>query len=154
MNLKEELFRVVSALGDAEVDYALCGGMAVIIHGYPRATRDIDILIREKDLDRAQQSLRHIGYSLASGMIPFDVGKPTERRVLRITKVEDDDFLTLDLILISPFLRDVWDSREKHLVENREIRVVSRAGLAKMKRAAGRPQDLADLAGLEMENDE
>ena len=153
MNLKHELFRVTEALTLAGIDYALCGGLAVAVHGYPRATRDIDILILEGDLDQSRNAMEEIGYTLSSGNIPFDAGQPTERRVFRISKAEDTDILTLDLILVAPFLQDVWEGREEHLVEGKTLQVVSLDGLTKMKHLAGRPQDLADLSQLGVEDD-
>ena len=55
---------------------------------------------------------------------------------------------------VSPFLESVWEDREIFRIEGREISVVSRGGLGKMKRTAGRPQDLNDIQqpGLD-END-
>ena len=153
MNIRDELFLVTGTLEKARIEYALCGGMAVIIHGYPRLTRDIDLLLREEDLEQAQKALEKSGYTLPSGTIPFDIGKPTERRVFRVTKVDGQDHMTLDLVLVNPFLEDVWKGREKHLVEDKTLCVVSLEGLAKMKRAAGRPQDLADLSQLGLEGD-
>ena len=153
MHLKDELFLIADTLSAAKVDYALCGGVAVAVHGYPRATRDIDLLIREEDLERTVPALGAVGYDLAAGLIPFDTGLPTARRVYRVSKADGHDLLTLDLILVSPFLEDVWASRERHEVQGRHVGVVSREGLAKMKRAAGRPQDLADLHALGMEGD-
>lgn len=50
MDLKRELLAVIRALNDADVPYALCGGMAVVLHGHPRLTRDIDLLVRKQDL--------------------------------------------------------------------------------------------------------
>jgi hypothetical protein len=152
MNLKEELFLIVDTLDRGGVEYALCGGMAVAVYGYVRATKDIDLLIRAEDLDTAERVLAEVGYDLTSGILPFDTGLPTERRVFRVNKAEGRDFLTLDLILVSPFLQDVWATREQHLVEGRRLQVVSLAGLTKMKRVAGRPQDLADLHYLERED--
>ncbi len=149
MNLKDELFLIVETLDRGGIEYALCGGLAVAVHGYVRATKDIDILIRTEDLTAAERALAEVGYDLTSGIIPFDTGLATERRVFRVTKVEGRDFLTLDLLLVSPFLQDVWATREEHVVEGRRLRVVSLAGLTKMKRAAGRRQDLADLDYLE-----
>ena len=154
MNIRDELFLVTGSLENARIDHALCGGMAVIVHGYPRLTRDIDLLLREEDLERARNALEKSGYTLPSGVLPFDVGKPTERRVFRVTKVEGNDHMPLELVLVSPFLEDVWKGREKHIVEGKTLCVVSREGLAKMKRAAGRPQDLADLSQLGLEDDE
>ena len=58
MNIQHELYLVIDTLQRAGIDYALCGGLAVIVHGYPRLTRDIDLLIREEDLVRARSSLK------------------------------------------------------------------------------------------------
>jgi len=38
--------RIFEALERKDVEYALVGGVAVIFHGLPRATEDIDIFIR------------------------------------------------------------------------------------------------------------
>jgi hypothetical protein len=35
---KRELLRALNALNEAGVPYPLCGGMAVVLHGYPRLT--------------------------------------------------------------------------------------------------------------------
>jgi hypothetical protein len=154
MDFKDEIYRVTEALADAQIGYALCGGVAVIIHGYPRSTKDIDILLREGDLDKAIRVLEEIGYDLPGGIIPFDTGLPTERRVFRVSKAEGRDYLTLDVIIVSPFLADVWSDREDHLVEGRILSVVSKAGLVKMKKVAGRPQDLVDLKQLGLDGQE
>lgn len=53
MKLKEELLRIADCLERSKIDYALCGGLAVVVHGYPRMTKDIDILIRPEELDHA-----------------------------------------------------------------------------------------------------
>ncbi len=148
LNLKEELFKIVTALGEAGLEYALCGGMAVIIHGYPRLTRDIDLLILEKDLKKVRKVLGELGYTLPSGIIPFDIGKPYERRIFRITKAEGEDYLTLDLILANPILIDVFQGRVEYELDETKVYVISKNGLLKMKRLAGRPQDLNDISEL------
>lgn len=50
MDLYAELRALVDALQVAEIDYALCGAVALAIHGLPRATRDIDLMTRPQDL--------------------------------------------------------------------------------------------------------
>jgi hypothetical protein len=82
-------------------------------------------------------------------LIPFDIGTERERKVYRISKAEGRDLVTLDLIVVTPILRDVWNSRELVEVDSKAIKIVSRAGLIKMKRIAGRLQDLADIEALE-----
>lgn len=49
MDLFAEVVALTAALEAAEVDYAICGGEALAVHGAPRATRDIDLLARETD---------------------------------------------------------------------------------------------------------
>ena len=87
-------------------------------------------------------------------MIPFDIGKKHERRIFRLSKRIDAELLTVDLLIVPKFLQDVWDEREVYEVEGVPIQVVSREGLLKMKRIAGRPQDLSDIDNLERDEDE
>lgn len=148
MDLQTELFLIIDALDEERIDYAVCDGIAVVIHGYPRLTRDIGILIRPEDLDRVKIAVSPAGYTIASGIIPFDVGQPGERQLFRLTKVEGTDHLILDLLLVGPSLESAWTTREEHRIDERVVHVVSRDGLATMKRAAGRPQDIEDLKQL------
>jgi hypothetical protein len=150
IDLRHELSLIASALRQAGIEYALCGGVAVAIHGYPRATQDLDLLVREDDLERIRARLTQLGYTLAAGIIPFDIGKQTERRVYRVSKALKHDLLTVDLILVAPFLEEVWADREVYRIGDQEIQVVSLNGLKKMKQIAGRPQDLADLRHLDL----
>jgi len=100
VNLKVELLGVVKALRDGGVPYALCGGMAVVLHGFPRLTRDIDLLIRPQDLEAAKAALAACDFIIAAGIIPFDLGRPHERQVYRVSKAIGDELLTVDLLLL------------------------------------------------------
>jgi hypothetical protein len=148
MNLIDELFAVIDCLERNGIKYAICGGIAVIIHGYPRMTKDIDIMVLGDDRENVEEAVREAGYLLKSGVIQFDVGKESERQIFRVTKVEGEDFMTLDFVMVSPLLEKAWQTRERRVLGNRDVVVVSREGLARMKRLANRPQDLADLASL------
>ena len=149
MDLKQELLGVVRALGRADVPYALCGGLAVVLHGYPRLTRDIDLLIRSRDLDAARAVLTSVGFTIPGGLIPFDTGLPHERNVFRMSKAMGDDLLTVDLLLLPGFLAEVWKSRETYELDDALVTVVSVDGLITMKKIAGRLQDLSDVERLE-----
>jgi hypothetical protein len=144
-----ELGQALDALRSAGVPHALCGGFAVAVHGVPRATKDIDFLVPEADLARAELALKGVGFTLRAGPIPFGLGTAAERRVHRVTKVAATEHLTIDLLAVTEVFAHVWASREELQWEGRLLPVVSRAGLIAMKRLAGRPQDLADLANLE-----
>ena len=149
MDLKRELLDAVEALNRAGVPYALCGGMAVVLHGYPRLTREIDLLIRPQELEAAKTALAKAGFSIPGGLIPFDTGRPHERKVFRLSKPIGDDLLTVDLLLLPPFLKDVWKDRESYEVDGVPVTVVDRNGLMAMKKIAGRHQDLSDIENLE-----
>lgn len=152
MNLKDELLAAIEALNRAELPYALCGGMAVVLHGYPRLTRDIDILIRPDDLPKAIDALAQSGFDIRGGLIPFDTGGTHERKIFRVSKIIADELLTIDLLLLPRFLEEVWRGREVYEVNGKGINVISRRGLIEMKKIAGRQQDLSDIENLEPEN--
>lgn len=157
MNLYVELMAIVDVFEQAEISYAVCGGLAVALHGYPRATQDIDIMIREDDLEKAERLLKPVGYFIPAGIIPFKTGTPEEQRVFRVSRMLEGELLTLDLLLVTPIMKSVWESRIRLQLESTQISVVSKEGLAKMKRMAGRLKDLADLEGLNIpveENDD
>lgn len=118
-------------------------------HGYPRVTKDIDLLIEPSEVDSCHSALSKIKYDLNSGLIPFDIGTESERRVYRISKAEGRELVTLDLIVVTPILQEIWNNREAVEVDSQPIKIVSKSGLIKMKRIAGRLQDLADIEALE-----
>lgn len=148
-DIAEELKSIAVALNEAHMEYALCGGLALAIHGFPRATEDIDILIRESDLDRIVAILCEKGFTVSAGIIPFRVGKEQRLTIHRVSKLGADDTLTIDLAIIPQFMEDIWQSRQTIRADDYEISVVSLDGLKKMKRMSGRPQDLVDVERLE-----
>lgn len=57
-----------------EVDYALCGGMAMAVHKRPRMTIDIDILIPPEFLERAISIASELGYNIRGKDLSFANG--------------------------------------------------------------------------------
>jgi hypothetical protein len=145
---------VIDAFNAAAVHYALCGGLAVNLHGHVRATKDIDILIPREELDRARSTVRPLGFDIDAGPIPFGIGTPNERVLYRVSRIIDGQLSTIDLMIVTPVLEPAWASRVCARWRARDVWTVSLEGLAKMKRLAGRPQDLADLDNLGLEREE
>ncbi len=58
-----KLREIFKALADAEVEYVVVGGLAVIMHGHLRATRDLDLVIglQPDNCARAMDALSGIG---------------------------------------------------------------------------------------------
>ena len=143
MDLYDELTKIVDRFEAGKLDYAICGGVAVAFHGYPRFTKDIDLLARQDDVERAMDLLEEIGFSERSGRIPFE-----DLDLHRTSKIVGTDTLSDDLLAVSPALQEVWDSQAVFDWEGRKLRVVSAEGLARMKQMSGRRQDLLDLEKL------
>lgn len=149
MNLIEELLGLAADLEREGAEYALCGGVAVAIHGHPRYTKDIDLLVERADLERIRKVAKQLGFVLEGLPLQFGAGTPSEREIQRLTKASGSETLTLDLLLVGPALADVWRDRKRSDWRGRQLWVVSRDGLIRMKRLSGRLQDLADIEALE-----
>ena len=144
LDLFEETRAVISVLDEEGIAYAICGGVALAIHGVIRATTDIDVLILPEDIDRALAAVESRGFDIPALPLEFSNGF----KVRRITKLCDAESLVLDLIVVVPVLQSAFDGRLKMGSENGPVYVVSREGLIAMKSFAGREQDLADIKQL------
>ncbi len=144
MDLFDELKQLIVALEAGQIDYALCGGVALAIHGAPRATQDIDILLRPEDIGRLRDVARACGFTLEALPMDFASGVTMQR----FTKPLADP-LMLDVLFATGPAASAWSSRLTAEFEGGIVRVVSREGLVSLKLAAGRPQDIADIKRLE-----
>ena len=147
--LLEELSKLISALEGGGVEYAVCGGLALTIHGFPRATFDIDLLIRPESLEEAYEIAAKFDYDIRGLDVSFKERAVEIRRVSKID--EDGEVLPLDFLLVTPEVEDVWKTREKLIWQNNSLWIVSRAGLIKMKELAGRAKDLIDIDRIKNE---
>ena len=144
-----ELKRLTAALHSQSVPYALCGGLAVGVHGYIRATRDVDLLVLTSDLGAVKRIASEQGYLDSAGKIAF---RDPTFQLYRMTKIIQDPYadpLVLDLLLVDDSTNEIWQSRETIEWEGKPLSVVSKEGLVAMKQAAGRDQDLLDIKELE-----
>jgi hypothetical protein len=149
VNLVDELHAISAALVDSGIRHAVCGGVAVTVYGATRSTKDIDILIAPDDLPRTLDAVRPLGYAYPALPLVFEEGTARERRVQRVSKIDGQEHLVLDLLLaVASFERFLEGSVKVDLPQGPLV-VVSRDVLVRMKRQAGRPQDLADLEKLE-----
>lgn len=148
MDVNGEMLRIGKEFEEAKIEYAVCGGLALAIHGFPRATKDVDLIICAEDLARIRSLVRQLDYRVDGGFQTFRAGTTEESKLWRISRVVDDELWTIDFIIVTEFLRDVWHDRLTVEYRGQHIQVVSADGLRKMKEFSGRPQDLADLEKL------
>lgn len=151
MTLRDEMLRLVRALDAANIPYALCGGLAMAVHGLPRATLDIDLLIEEARLDEVRRIAAASGFTHESGFLNLAAGRV---RLFRIVKFIGQEFIPLDLLLVSPDLLPAWNSRELISTADGPITVVSLAGLIQMKSLRNSGTDQDDIRKLKGESDE
>lgn len=146
-DLYEEFRRLIRALDVQGIEYALWGGMAMAIYDRARATIDIDLLILSEALEQVLEIASTLGYSIRGLDMTFAGGTIEIRRVSKIHG-ETGQVLSLDFLLVTPAIRDVWNTRVQAAWEGGELSVVSRAGLIELKKRRYSPQDQADISAL------
>ncbi|MFP3941791.1 MAG: hypothetical protein ACLF0P_15965 [Thermoanaerobaculia bacterium] len=144
LDLFEETRQLLLALERREVEYALVGAVALAVHGVPRATTDIDLLIRPESLDGVTEVARELGFVFEAHPMRF----PDGMEIRRLSKIADEETLTLDLLLVDANLEEIWASRRRVEASFAGAWVISRDALIRMKTWAGRDQDLADVKRL------
>lgn len=146
---------LLAKLSDSNVDFVVIGGMARTLLGSPRITKDLDV-----SYSRDRSNLEALGKVLISlnarlrGVpegLPFVPDERTLDGVSLLTLETDSGWL--DLLLDpdgSPGYAELRANAARVDIDGRVVRVASIDDLVAMKRAAGRPQDLADIAELEV----
>lgn len=147
LDLEEELDSVLSSLAANGIEYALCGGLAMAVHGFPRATVDIDLLVRADDETRVYSTVEPLGYRVHVRPMHFEGGSIEIRRVTKIDA--DGDALMLDLLFVTSATEGAWKERTVLTWRGRPITVVSPEGLVALKLRRSSAQDLADIERLQ-----
>lgn len=132
-----------------EVKYVIIGGIAAVLHGVPKATFDLDILI-EATPDNAQRLLVAL---LEAGLGTASLISADELVANEITIFKDR--VRIDVQTSTPGLvfEEAWQRRETMEYQGQAFQVVSRADLIASKRAAGREVDLEDVRLLELSDE-
>jgi len=130
-------------LKEHKVDFVIIGATAFPVHGYARATLDIDIFIRptQTNAERTYQALKAFGYDVTDIKIEDLLKK---KLFIRQYAVETD---------IHPFVKgvtfeEVWRNKVRAKFEDTFVYFASLNDLIRMKRAAARPRDIEDLEYL------
>ncbi len=147
MDLLKELTHLLRRLEDERIEYALCGGLAMAVYAFPRATLDIDIMIEPESLGTVKALAKVLGYSVDVGLLEFKEGAI---RIYRLTKVPAGaaDELVLDLLLVTPQVKEVWADRRRLEWEGGMLSVVSPQGLITLKSLRRTGQDQDDIERL------
>jgi len=143
------LHRVFASLEKNDVRYLVIGGIAAVLHGVPRATFDLDILVQATpdNVARLLKALDEAGLGTASlttvqGLLDHEISV-------------FEDYVRIDVQTRTPGIRfdEAWQNREVMEYHGQKLFVTSREDLIASKRAAGRKVDLEDVRLLELRDD-
>lgn len=148
------LLDVAKAFKESKLPYAIAGGYAVALHGAVRGTLDIDLVIslKPKHLEAAEALLKRMGLNSRIPVTHQEISQFREeyiqnRNLIAWTFVDTQNPARIvDLLLTE----DVSKQKlVKMKVHGMDISVLSIPSLIRMKKKAGRPQDLEDIRALE-----
>lgn len=151
---------VVKGLNEAGVRYLIVGGLAVNAHGHVRYTNDLDLVIglESANIRLGLDTLASLGYRPKIPVTSEQFANAELRNEWRTTKGMVLLNLWSDHSRESPidvFVSEPFDFTTEHrsaiqmpLAEGLFAPFVSLPALLRMKRLAGRPQDLQDIAEL------
>jgi hypothetical protein len=148
-----ELYQLAEKFAANRLEYAVCGGLAMAIHGRPRLTVDIDVVVAAQDIPRAAEIAARVGFDDVSGWVHLPLNRLGITRLYRLNKISGAAFLTLDLLEADSSSNAVFSDRETFDVEGRSIQSLSRAALITMKRDSDRTKDRLDVELLHDESD-
>jgi hypothetical protein len=144
----EDFVDVIRCLNAEGCDFVIVGAHALASHGSPRATGDLDILVRadEANAKKVMRALTRFGAPLAAHQITesdfarpgtvYQMGLPP-RRIDVLTEISGVSF---DEAVADPVIGRIGDET---------VRCIGLDAMLANKRASGRPKDLADVAVLE-----
>lgn len=149
MELVDELRALSKAFESQQISYAVCDGLAVTIHGRPRLTIDIDIDIPKPLMDEAIQLAGSVGFDVQNGWVAFPRNDFRIDRQFRLTKIEEGDFLTLDLLEANSEANRFFASRESVSLGDQNVVVLSKDSIIEMKSRSDRTKDRLDIEMLQ-----
>jgi hypothetical protein len=153
----EAIFR---ALNEAQAEYLVVGGVAVIAHGHMRMTNDLDLVLSlsSNQLPAALRALHSVGLRPRIPVDILDFANAELRArwqdekgmiVFNLFHADEPD-LVVDIFVTEPFDFKVEYTRAKYqeFAPGVFVPLVSLSRLIAMKKAVGRPQDLIDVEKL------
>ncbi len=133
-----------------DVHYLIIGGIAAVLHGVPRATFDLDVLVEatEDNVAKLLRALEDAGFGTAALVDPHEV-LSNEITIFK-------DRVRIDVFTSVPGIgfHEAWARRETKSFQGQDLFVTSKLDLVRSKRAAGRDRDLEDVRLLELDPDQ
>jgi hypothetical protein len=140
-----DILRIVGELNAHGVDYALIGGAAMALHGFPRMTKDVDLILPR----RAANNVKLLA-ALEALREPLNLDRIPARKSLDggfSTAAEGD--LGIDLLFVAA--SRTFEQYRKYVIElivdDVPVKVLDLDGMI-LSKDTGRPEDVADRERL------
>jgi len=143
----EDLVELCRRLNAAGVEYVLIGGFAVILHGFVRGTKDIDLLVDASpaNVERIRRALSYLEDNA--------VAEVADDEISRYAVVRVADEIVIDLMARACGIDFEQATREGGIqtlyVEGTPVPVATKEMLIRMKDTV-RPSDAADVEYLKL----
>ncbi len=145
MVFEKDFREFCSLLNEEKIDYVIVGGYAVAFHGAPRATGDIDILIRPEYgyVVRLLAAIERFGFP-TDGVTPaYLLG---HSKILQLGRVPVQIHIMTSITGV-PW-EDAWASRQEGVYGGVPVFFIGLSALLANKAAAARAKDVADIKAL------
>jgi hypothetical protein len=143
---QELLGRLARALDGAGIPYMVIGGQAVLLHGEPRLTRDIDVTlgIAATGLAKVRQAVEKTGLRPSVSDVESFV-----RRTNVLPLTDEPTAIRVDLIFsLTPYESEAIRRAVGVTFDRTTVRFAAAEDLIIHKLVAGRPRDLEDVGGV------
>ena len=147
MNLFDKFLEVFKVFEEDAVEFVLIGGFAIILHGFPRLTQDIDILIKMTD-----SNIKKIQKALFTVFDDQEIYKITlgDLEDYAVVRYGSPDGFHIDLMArigeIATYENIDYDLLQ---IENIVVRTATPQSLYRLKKNSIRPEDQRDIVFLE-----
>ena len=146
------------ALSAAKINYAVCGGAAVVMFGFTRMTIDLDLIVslKKDNLSKLYDTLSQLGYKtrVPVGKDEFIqkeiLAKLAKEKNMKVLSFYDpkDSFKTIDIGVNLPNTDEILKRKKFIKAGNFNIPIIFIDDLIKMKKDLARPKDIIDVENL------
>lgn len=145
MALHPDWLALLSLLRSENVRFLIVGAHALAVHGAPRFTGDLDILVERSPANAraVMAALRRFGFGRA-GLDERDFTRPNRVAQLGLPPVRIDLLTSISGVSFEK----AWERRVETKLGGEPVAVLGFEDMLRNKRASGRPKDLADVAAL------
>jgi len=142
----DDLRDLLNILKAHNVQFIIIGAHALAHHGHPRATKDVDIWVKQEpeNAQRLRFPLSEFGAKISEGdSVSFG---SVDRQMIRLGVPPQ----MVDILNFAgrESFDSVWSGSVEGQLLDVSVHFPSKVALIEMKREAGRPQDLVDISKL------